>query len=373
MEARKTLNFGMVGHKFMGKAHSHALRDVNMFFDTGVDVRMHTLCGIGDDLEQTAQAYGWENCETDWRKVVNDPQIDVISICSPGVTHMEVAVTAAKAGKHVICEKPLAMSAEEAKQMCDAVTAGGVKHMINFCYRRVPAVTLAKQLLDSGKIGRVTQFRATYQQDWVDEDCPFVWRFDRAIAGAGSMADKGSHVIDLARYLVGEIAETAAMSDIFIPTHKDPVTGEAKLVTTDDAAMFLTRFTNGVMGVFQTSRVSPGYKNALRFEVTGTRGTIRFDLERLNELELYCMEEDKTAMGFKTIVVTEPVHPYIKNWWPLGHVLGWEHAFVHQYYELIKAITSGTDCAPDFYDGLQNMRVIDAVERAADTKTWVTV
>ena len=369
----RMLTIGMIGHKFMGKAHSHAIRDVNMFFDTGVDLRMKTICGTSESVVRSAGQLGWESYETDWRKVVDDPKIDIIDISSPGVTHMEIAVAAMQAGKHVICEKPLAMTAKEAERMYDEAKKSGVKNMVNFCYRRVPAVTLAKQLIVSGRIGEIYHFRASYQQDWVNTDSPYVWRFDKKLAGAGSMADKGSHIIDLARHLVGEITEVSAMSDIYVKRHKDPVTNETKEVTTDDAAMFITRFEGGVMGTFETSRVSAGYKNALRFEVNGSKGTLRFDLERLNELDVYFAEPDKTTQGFRTIVVTEPQHTYMDHWWPQGHTIGWEHSFIHQYYEFIRAIVDDTDVKPDFYDGLVNMRVVDAVERAAKEKIWVTI
>lgn len=369
----RTLTIGMIGHKFMGKAHSHAIRDVNMFFDTGVQLRMKTICGTNESVARSAERYGWESYETDWRKVVEDPQIDIIDISSPGATHMEIAVAAAEAGKHVICEKPLAMTAAEAERMYDAAKKSSVKNMVNFCYRRVPDVTLAKRLIDNGRIGEIYHFKASYQQDWAEADSPYVWRFDKKLAGAGSMADNGSHIIDLARYLVGEITEVAAMSDILVRRHKDPVTNENREVTTDDAAMFITRFEGGVMGTFETSRISAGYKNGLRFEVNGSKGSIRFDLERLNELEVYFTEQDKTTQGFRTIIVTEPEHPYMDHWWPLGHIIGWEHSFIHQYYEFIRAIVDDTEVKPDFYDGWINMRVIDAVERAANEKTWVAI
>jgi len=274
----KQLNVGLIGHRFMGKAHSNALRDLSMFFDPGAKVRMKVICGVEDDIAEAAEKYGWESYVTDWRDVVNDPEIDIIDISSTGATHRDIAVAAAEAGKHVLCEKPLSMTAAEAKDMYEAVRKHRVKNMVNFCYRRVPAVALAQEIIESGQLGEIYHFKAIYQQDWVTEDCPYVWRFDKKLAGAGSMADKGSHIIDLARFLVGEIAEVAGMSDIFIKQHR--VTGKMKDVTTDDAAMFLTRFAGGAMGVFETSRVSTGYKNALQFEVNGSRGCVRFNLER---------------------------------------------------------------------------------------------
>jgi predicted dehydrogenase len=367
----KKLNIGLIGHKFMGKAHSNALKDLPMFFDVGAEPCMKVICGVEDDISKAAERYGWETYETDWRKVVANPDIDIIDISSPGVTHMEIAIEAAKAGKHIICEKPLSMTAAEAKSMYDAVVHARVKNMVNFCYRRVPAVMLAKELITSGELGEIYHFKATYQQDWVDSDCPHVWRFDKKLAGAGAMADKGSHVIDLARFLVGEISEVTGASEIFIKKHKDLATGEMKEVTTDDATMFLTRFASGGLGVFETSRISIGYKNALQFEVNGSKGCVRFNLERLNELDVFIAEGNKATRGFKTILVTEPQHAYMKNWWPQGHIIGWEHLFIHQYYEFLKAIVEDRDADPSFYDGWVNMQIIEAIEKASFEKIWV--
>jgi len=367
----KQLNVGLIGHRFMGRAHSNALRDLSMFFDPGAKPRMKVICGVEDDIGEAAEKYGWENYVRDWHEVVGDPDIDIVDISSMGATHRDIAVAAAAAGKHVICEKPLSMTAAEAEDMYDAVQKHGVKNMVNFCYRRVPAIALAREIIESGQLGEIYHFKAIYQQDWVNDKCPYVWRFDKKLAGAGSMADKGSHIIDLARFLVGEIKEVAGLSDIYIKQHKDPVTGDMKDVTTDDAAMFVSRFDNGTMGIFETSRISTGYKNALRFEVNGSKGCVRFNLERLNELEVYFAEENKKTMGFRTIMVTEPEHAYISHWWPQGHIIGWEHLFIHQYYEFIKSIVQDYDAKPDFYDGMINMQVIEAVQKAAEEKTWV--
>jgi len=371
---KRKLNVGLIGHKFMGKAHSHALRDISMFFELDCEPVMHTLCGIGDDLAAAAARYGWQRHTDSWEAVVSDPEIHVVDVCTPGDTHCRIVVAAARAGKHVLCEKPLALNAAEALQMYRAAEAAGVRHLVNFNYRRVPAVNLAKALIEEGRLGTIYHFRALYQQDWpLDPEFPFLWRFDQTVAGAGSMADKGSHIVDLARCLVGEIDEVAAANEIFVkhrPLAEQP--GAHKEVTTDDAAVFLARFAGGAMGLFLTSRMSAGHKNCLTFEVNGSQGSLSFNLERMNELEVYFRGE--RPEGFRTVMVTDAAeHRYIKNWWPPGHVLGWEHTFVHQYYELFQAITGGCQPAPGFLDGLRNQEALDAIEVAAREKRWVTV
>jgi predicted dehydrogenase len=362
------INVGLIGHGFMGKAHSHALHDLTFFIDVPYEPVRHTLCGIGEDLERAANRYGWHSTTEDWRQVVDNPAIHAISICAPGNMHREIAVAASQAGKHVLCEKPLANSASEAQAMLDAATAAGVRHAVNFNYRKLPAVALARHFIESGSIGEVRFFRATYFQDWtLDPAFPFVWRFDKTVAGAGSMADKGSHVVDLARYLVGEFAEVAAASAIFIPERS------GKQVTTDDAAAFLCRFHSGALGIFGTNRMSAGHKNALGFEVNGSRGSLIFDLERLNELQVY-FAEDGPAAGFRTVLATDSAHhPYARHWWPPGHIIGWEHSFVHQYLDFFSAIASQQDASPSFADGCRAQIVLDAVESAANSKSWVSV
>lgn len=371
----KILNIGLVGTKFMGKAHSSALRTMPHFFDPGARLVLKVICGLNDDLAVLAKKYGWQSYVNDWRKVASDPEIDLVVIASPGSTHAEIAIAAANHGKHILCEKPLALSCLEAKEMLDAVHQNKVKHMVNFNYRRVPAIMLAKRSIELGKLDTVYHFRSTYQQGWAaDPNVPFLWRFDKNIAGAGSMADKGSHIVDLARYLIGEISEVSALSDIFIrereSLYKD---GETKEVTTDDVAMFLARFDNGAVGIFETSRIAVGSKNALQFEINGSKGCIRFNLERLNELEVFFTNDDRSFQGFRNILVTDPEHDYMDKWWPTGHILGWEHAFSHQYYEFIKALVEDYLPQPNFYDGLKTQRIIEAVETASNEKTWVAI
>lgn len=368
---KRAIHIGLIGHKFMGKAHSHALRDLAMFFDPGVQPVMQTLCGVGDDLEETARRYGWLSTTSRWQDVVADPAIDAVSILTPGRLHCEMALAAAANGKHILCEKPLALDAGEAARMYAAAEAAGIRHMVNFNYRRVPAVALARQWIEEGRLGRIFHIRCSYQQDWpLDPETPFVWRFDKSVAGAGSMADKGSHVVDLARYLVGEFAEVAAATEIFVKQRKED--GVQREVTTDDAAVFTARFHNGALGLFLTSRMAAGHKNRLAVEVNGSKGSLRWDLERLNELEVYTAG-DGGAAGFRNVMVTEASHPYAGAWWPPGHVLGWEHTFVHQYYEFLKGIAEQRQPAPSFLDGLRNHEVLDAVAQAAVEKRWIEV
>jgi predicted dehydrogenase len=322
------LRIALIGHKFMGNAHQHALQDVDLFFDSGLRPIRRTLCGIEDDVAGTAERWGWERWTHDWREAVADPNVDAVDIATPGNTHAGIAIATAKAGKHVLCEKPLALTSAEARAMLDAATAAGVTHGVNCNYRRLPAVALAQKLIAAGELGEIYYFRATYWQDWpLAADFPWVWRFDRATAGAGSMADKGSHLVDLARYLVGEFAEVAATSEIFV--RERPASGGTKPVTTDDAAAFLARFSSG-------------------FEVNGSKGSVIFDLERLNELRLYSTSDRADAQGFRTVLVTQPEHPYIKSWWPPEH-------------------------SPSFADGLRAQEVLDAVEQAAREKRWVEI
>ena len=366
------LNVGLIGHKFMGKAHTHALRDVAMFFDLDAVPVMKVICGVEDDLEEAAHRYGWQECTHSWDQVVNDPEIDIVDIATPGNTHREIAVAAARQGKHILCEKPLALTSDEAREMYECAEKAHINHMVNFNYRRLPAVALTKKLINEGQLGTIYHFRGTYQQDWpLDPNFPFVWRMDKTIAGGGSMADKGSHLVDLARYLVGEIAEVACASSIFV--RERPMPGrnrEHKQVTTDDAAVFIARFESGAQGVFHTSRVSAGHKNSLTFEVNGSNGSVIFDLERLNELQFYTTSDPADANGFRRIMVTEPLHRYIKNWWPPGHVLGWEHTFVNQYYEFLRAIAQHSPCSPSFFDGVKNLEVLAAIEVAAAERRW---
>lgn len=370
---KKKVNMALIGPKFMGKAHSNAIRDVARFFELGCEPVMKTLCGVSDGLETLAEIYGWQTTEKDWRNVMTDPEIECVAICTPGKLHRDMAVEAAKNGKNIICEKPLANTLGEAEEMMAAVEKSGVVNFVNFNYRRVPAIALAKKLIDEGRLGNITHFRAIYQQDWAAyETGDYVWRFDNSVSGGGAIADLGSHIIDLGRFLVGEYDEVICTYKTVIPYKTDALSGEKKAVTSDDAANFLAAFKNGAMGVFQTSRVSQGRKNWLSLEINGSKGSVTFNLERLNELEVYLPEDDDVA-GFRNVIVTQPNHDYMKSWWPPGHIIGWEHTFIHQYYEFLKAVTGVENNGPSFADGVAAQRVIERLLESGKTKQWVKI
>lgn len=372
----RDINVALIGYAFMGKAHSNAWRQVTSFFSPRLRPRMKVLCGrTPADVEAAARTFGWDEAATDWREVIARPDIDLVDISTPDASHAEIAIAAAKAGKAVLCEKPLATSSRDAERMLAAVERAGVPHMICHNYRRVPAVALAKQLIAGGRIGKVRHFRGTYLQDWiVDPMFPRVWRLDRKQTGAGALGDIGSHVVDLARYLAGEIAEVAGATETFVK--RRPMPGDASrraAVTVDDAAVAAVRFANGALGTIEATRMAPGRKNYNRFEINGSAGSIAFDLERLNELEVYFEDDPPDLRGFRTVLVTEGSHPFISAWWPPGHVIGWEHTFVHMVYDLLEAMADRRVPSPNFEDGVRNQRVLDAIERSSRTRRWVRV
>jgi predicted dehydrogenase len=300
-----------------------------------------------------------------------------VDIATPGDSHMPIAIAAAKAGKVVFCEKPLANTLGEAKKMLAAVEKNGVQHMICHNYRKAPAVALAKQLIADGTLGALYHFRGTYLQDWiVDPKFPLVWRLDKNKAGSGAMGDLASHVTDLSRFLVGEITEVSAALATFIkdrPLVDNPrKTGK---VTVDDATLALVRFENGTVGTIEASRFAPGRRNCNRFEINGSKGSLSFNLERMNELELFLRDDPRYTQGFRTIIVTEGggTHPYVGAWWPPGHIIGYEHTFVHAVYDLMRAISKNELPSPNFVDGVKNQAVMDAMERSAKSKKWVKV
>lgn len=381
------IRIGMVGYKFMGRAHSNAYRQVARFFpDVPLEPVLKCLSGRDEAaVAEAAQRLGWECYDTDWRRLVARPDIDLVDISGPGNIHRDVAVAAARAGKHILCEKPLANSLAEAREMLAAVRAAGVKHMVGFNYRRVPAIALARRLIEEGRIGEIWHFRAVYLQDWiVDPEFPLVWRLRKELAGSGVLGDLGAHIIDLARYLVGEFTEVIGLTETFIverPLEAKTIGAglaaqagkERGPVTVDDAALFLARFANGAVGSFEATRFASGRKNYLRLEINGSSGSLAFNLERLNELEFYSREEPSHLQGFRTILATDPSHPYIKAWWPAGHIIGWEHTFVHQAYDLLKAIAEDRMPEPDFEDGVKCQEVLEAVERSVEERAWVSL
>ncbi len=380
-----TIGVGLVGYKFMGKAHSNGYRQVAAFFpDVALRPVMKAICGRDEAAVRAAAAqFGWEGYETDWKKLVARDDIQLIDVSTPGDTHAAISIAAAENGKHVFCEKPLANTLAEARQMLDAVQRNRVVGMVNFNYRRVPAVQLAKSLIDSGRLGTIYHWRAVYLQDWImDPNFPLVWRLQKDVAGAGTLGDLGAHIIDLARMLVGEITEVTGLTETFIkrrPTLAATTGGlgaaagtEMGEVTVDDAALFLARFANGAVGTFEVTRFAKGRANYNSFEINGSKGSVRFNLERMNELEVLLDDDMPDVAGFRTVLVTNGnAHTYLNAWWPAGHIIGWEHTFTHGIYDLLNGIAAGVSPAPTFEDGLRCQAILDAVERSAGSKQWV--
>ena len=373
----KELNVALIGYKFMGRAHSNAYRQVGPFMSPRLAPRMKVLCGRDvKAVGHAAATLGWDETATDWRTVVERPDIHLVDISTPGDSHAEIAIAAARAGKAVFCEKPLANTVADAEAMLTAVRKAGVVHMLCHNYRRAPAVMLAKRMIDAGDLGEIYHYRGTYLQDWVvSPELPLLWRFRKEKAGSGALGDIGSHSIDLARFLVGEIAEISGDLETFIkerPLVDDPARTGA--VTVDDAATALVRFAGGALGTIEGTRLALGRKNYNRFEINGSKGTLAFDLERMNELEVYLESAPPANRGFRRILVTDPEHhPYIGSWWPPGHIIGYEHTFTHTVYDLLEGIANGTSPPPDFEDGVRNQKVLEAWERSARSRRWEKV
>lgn len=369
----RKLNIALIGYGFMGRAHSNAWRQVGSFFDVPYEPVMKVICGRNEsELIKAANNFGWQEHSTSWEEVVGREDIDVVDICTPGNLHLPIALAAAASKKIVFCEKPLANTVAEAKQMLEAVRVNGCVHMLCHNYRRVPAVTLARELISAGRIGKIYHYRGTYLQDWlVDPDFPRVWRLEKAKAGSGALGDLLSHSIDLARYLVGEITEVSGLLKTFITERPLPDSPTMAPVEVDDAALSLVKFGNGAVGTIEATRFAAGRKNYNRFEINGSRGTIVFNLERMNELELYT--DEGLESGFRTIQVTGKGYPYMEGWWPRGHIIGYEHTFTHTVLDLLKAVAEGQMPTPNFEDGVRNQLVLDAVERSAASGCWEPV
>ena len=369
-------NVALIGYAFMGKAHSNAYRQVNPFFAPTLRPRMKVICGrTPSAVRAAAREYGWDEAATDWQEVVARKDIDIVDVSTPGDSHMEIAIAAARAGKAVFCEKPLANTVRDAERMLAAVEKAGVVHMICHNYRRAPAVMLARQLIAEGQLGTIRHYRGTYLQDWItDPNFPLVWRLDKKKAGSGALGDIAAHSIDLARFLVGEISEVAADLATFVKMRPLPDNPKKRgRVTVDDASVSLVRFANGAIGTIEATRMAPGRKNYNRFEINGSRGSLAFDLERMNELELYLEADQQRVRGFRRILVTESTHPYVKAWWPPGHIIGYEHTFTHTVYDLLEAMARDRVPQPNFADGVRNQRVLGAIEKAAATRRWISV
>ena len=381
----KTLRVGLIGYRFMGKAHSNAWRQAPRFFNLKANLELHTLCGRNAANVQAARAQlGWQNATTDWQDVVESPLIDIVDIVTPTHFHAEMAIAAAKNGKHVLCEKPLALNLKQAEAMYAAAHKARVVHMVCHNYRRIPAIALARRMIDEGALGRIYHYHARYAQDRLaDPEFPLDWRLRKETSGAGVHSDINSHVIDLGRYLVGEFTEVCGLLNTFIPERPlaeapvPPRGGARKLgkVTVPDSALFLARMENGVLANVEATRYALGRKNHIAIEINGSKGSIYFDFEDMNKLKFYNGDDPKDRRGFREIQVTERdgVQPYVGNWWPPGHGIGYEHTFIHVAADFTNACVEGKPVQPTFEDGLKNQRVLAAVEESSLKGKWVKV
>ena len=384
-----TLRVAMIGYGFMGAAHSQGWRVAPRFFDLPATPEMTLLVGRnGGSVASAAAKWGWSETANDWREVLDRDDIDVVDIVTPGDSHAEIAIAALAAGKHVLCEKPLANTVEEAEAMAEAAAEAasrGVYAMVGFTYRRVPAVTFLRDLIAEGVVGTVQQVRAAYRQDWlVDETAPLAWRLQKEHAGSGALGDIGAHAIDLSQFITGQrLVDVAGTIETVVKERPllesgSGLSGTAGAgvgtVTVDDVALFTGRFDGGALGSYVASRMSTGRKNALRIEVSGSNGAIAFDLEDMNALHVYDGAAPTDRQGFTKILVTEPEHPYVGAWWPAGHMLGYEHGFSHQAKDFVEAIAAGVQPEPSFADGLHVQRVLGAVERSSSERgVWTNV
>jgi len=375
-----TLGVGMLGYAFMGKAHTNAYKTLDYIY-TPPPAHPRLVAIAGRDrarVEAAARRYGYEKAVTDWRDLVDDPEVQVFDNGAPNNLHAEPCIAAARAGKHIICEKPLARDGAEAKRMLEAAQAAGVVHMCAFNYRFVPALKLARDIITAGRLGRIYHFRARYLQEWImDPNFGMVWRLDASEAGSGALGDLGTHIIDLARFLVGEPASVNGVTATFIK-ERAGASGATQRVGVDDAFVAAVQFENGAIGTLEASRFARGRRNHQVIEVNGEKGSIVFNVERLNELEVYLPEEEtqQDAQGFRTVLVTEPTHPYVGAWWPQGHIIGWEHSFVHEIKHFFDCVTTGRSVGPegaDFEDGYRASVVADAILQSANSGRRVDI
>jgi predicted dehydrogenase len=386
------LGVGMIGYAFMGTAHSQAWRSAGRFFDLPLAPRMSVVCGRDAAATQSAaDQLGWASAETDWRRVIERDDVQLVDICTPGDSHAEIAIAALEAGKHVLCEKPLANSVAEAELMVAAAERArnrGVHSMVGFNYRRVPAIALARRLVAAGKIGKIRHVRAQYLQDWiVDPQFPLVWRLQSERAGSGALGDIGAHIVDAAQYILGDqLAGVSGLTETFIKQRPLPGSSTSALaaqaageggtgpVTVDDAALFFGRFAGGALGSFEATRFATGRKNSIRIEINGSLGSLAFDFEAMNELQIHDATTAPEVSGFTRVLVTDPQHPYMAAWWPAGHLIGYEHSFTHEIVDLVRDLAAGVEPSPSFADGLQVQRVLEAVQAsAADESRWQSV
>jgi predicted dehydrogenase len=377
MNAKRVLAVGLLGYRFMGKAHSNAWRQAPHFFNLPTDLRLKTICGRDKAaVKKAAAQLGWESSVTDWRRVIDDSEIDIVDICTPNDSHCKIALAAAAAGKAILCEKPLARTVAEAERMVAAIKKARVMNMVCHNYRRIPAIALAKQMIERGEIGeRIFHFRARYAQDWIlDPKFPLIWRLQSDTAGSGALGDIFSHIIDLARYLVGEFKEVCGTMETFVKERPREFGARKKgKVTVDDAVTMIGRFRNGGLASLEATRFAPGRKNSIALEINGSAGSLFFDLEEMNRLKFYSARDAKDRQGFRDIIVTGSSHPYINKWWPPGHIIGYEHTFIHTIADFLKAVVTGESVQPTFQDGLENQRVLNAIQRSSKRRRHVGV
>jgi predicted dehydrogenase len=377
----RDIGIGMLGYAFMGKAHINAYKTLPymMYPPPAVPV-LEAIAGTNvDAVNEAAKRYGYKRAYTDWRKLVEDPAVEIFDNCGPNAVHSEPSIEAAKAGKHVFCEKPIARTAEEAMKMVEAVDKAKVKNMVAFNYRFVPAIRLAKDLISSGKLGKIYHFRAVYLQEWImpHYGTPAIWRLDKNLAGSGALGDLGAHIIDLAHYLVGDIKAVSAMAKTFIDRRDGPDGKNTFKVEVDDAFVSCVEFADGGIGTLEASRFAAGHKNGEVLEINGELGSIKFNLERMNELDvLWVGEEPSNTQGFRNVSITEGYHPWYNNWWPHGHIIGWEHTFIHELTHFIDCIVNDKSVAPygaSFYDGYKAAVICDAILKSAETKKQIDI
>ena len=367
---------GMLGYAFMGKAHSHAMLTIpHMMYPPPAIPKLAAIAGRNEAaVKEAAKRYGYQRYYTDWREMLKDDSVQLFDNGGPNDAHAEPSIAAAKAGKHVLCEKPLGRTADESKRMRDEVMATGVKNMVAFNYRFVPAIRQIRKLVESGALGQIYHFRAVYLQEWImpHYGTPMIWRLKKDQAGSGALGDLGAHIIDLARYLVGEIGSVSAMKKTFIKQRPDGQGGMGT-VDVDDAFASVVEFENGALGTLEATRFAGGRKNGQRLEINAEKGSIVFNLERMNEMEVFWVgEQPKETQGFHNVLVSEGYHPWWENWWPQGHMIGWEHTFTHGVYDLINGIAKNVSPEPTFDDGVRCQAVLDAIETSASNKQWVT-
>lgn len=375
----KELNIGMIGYGFMGKAHSNAYAQAPHFFPCEYRPVLKALCARNrDKAKGFAETWGYQSIETDWRELLRRDDIDAVDICTPNNLHKEIAIAAAEAGKMILCEKPLAMDTAEGEEMCAAVERAGVANMVWYNYRRVPAVTLAKQLIDEGRLGKIFHYRANFLQDWtINADVPqggaATWRLDAEAAGSGVTGDLLAHCIDTAIWLNGGITDVSAMTETFVKERLHAETGKKEPVKIDDACSFFCHFDNGSLGLFESTRYARGHKALYTLEINGEHASIRWDLHDLHRLQYFSYADDSIVRGWRSIHVSDGEQPYMKNWWVPGLQIGYEHSFIHQVADFLKSLETGEPARPNFRDALETQKVCDAVLTSAATRSWQTI